>query len=122
MNARDWARFGQLYLNQGELNGQRILPADWVAFSHESAGPIDDEGGGYGAQFWLNSDGASPSSLRWHHVPADTYMALGHNEEIVAIVPSRDLVFVRLGWTTGGARFDVDKHLSAVLASVHDAS
>ena len=122
MNARDWARFGQLYLNKGELNGHRILSEDWVAFSHESVGPIEDEGGGYAAQFWLNSDGANPPSVRWRHVPEDTYMALGHNEEIVAIVPSQGLVFVRLGWTTGGARFNVDKHLSSVLASVHDAS
>ncbi len=122
MNARDWARFGQLYLNKGELNGQRILSEDWVRFSQESVGKIEDEGGGYGAQFWLNSDGANPPSLRWRKVPADTYMALGHNEEIVAIVPSRDLVFVRLGWTTGGARFNVGKHLSSILASVHDAS
>ena len=120
MTARDWARFGQLYLGEGEINGQRLLPADWVAFSRESVGRIDDRGG-YAAMFWLNSDGQDPASLRWPHVPADTYMALGHNEEIVAIVPSKHLVFVRLGWTTGGARFDADTHLSRILASIHDA-
>ncbi|MGB8840021.1 MAG: serine hydrolase [Aliidongia sp.] len=119
MTARDWARFGQLYLGAGEINGQRLLPADWVGFSHEGGGPID-EPGGYGAQFWLNSDGGTPARLRWPHCPPETYMALGHNDEIVAIVPSRQLVFVRLGWTTGGARFDADTHLSDILASIHD--
>jgi CubicO group peptidase (beta-lactamase class C family) len=120
MTARDWARFGQLYLDGGEINGQRLLPADWVAFSHEGGGLID-EPGGYGAQFWLNSDGGEPARLRWPLCPPETYMALGHNDEIVAIVPSRQLVFVRLGWTTGGARFDADTHLSQILASIHDA-
>ncbi|MEI9982111.1 MAG: serine hydrolase [Aliidongia sp.] len=117
MTARDWARFGQLYLDGGEINGQRVLPADWVAFSHESAGRTN-EPGSYGGQFWLNTDGANPASIRWPHVPADTYMALGHNDEIVAIVPSRQLVFVRLGWSTGGAGFDTDTHLSRILASL----
>ena len=120
MTARDWARFGQLYLDGGEINGHRLLPADWVAFSRESVGRIG-EPGGYGGQFWLNSDAGSPPALRWPHCPPDTFMALGHNDEIVAIVPSRQLVFVRLGWSTGGASFDADKHLSAVLASIHDA-
>ena len=120
MTARDWARFGQLYLDGGEINGHRLLPSDWVAFSRESVGRIG-EPGGYGGQFWLNSDAGSPPNLRWPHCPPDTFMALGHNDEIVAIVPSRQVVFVRLGWSTGGASFDADKYLSAVLASLHDA-
>jgi CubicO group peptidase (beta-lactamase class C family) len=120
MTARDWARFGQLYLDNGTINGRQLLTPDWVAFSHAAAGPIG-EPGGYGGQFWLNDNGEKPATLRWPDVPQDTYMALGHNDEIVAIVPSRQLVFVRLGWTTGGASFDADTHISHILASIHDA-
>jgi hypothetical protein len=120
MNARDWTRFGQLYLDGGEINGRRVLSADWVGFSRIGGGAID-EPGGYGAMFWLNSDGGDPAGLRWPHCPPDTYMALGHNDEIVAIVPDHHLVFTRLGWTSGGAAFDVDTHLSHILASIHDA-
>jgi len=120
MTARDWARFGELYLDGGVINGHRLLTPEWVGFSQTGAGLID-EPGGYGAQFWLNDNGDKPPRLRWPHVPQDTYMALGHNDEIVAIVPSRQLVFVRLGWTTGGARFDADRNISSVLASIHDA-
>jgi CubicO group peptidase (beta-lactamase class C family) len=119
LTARDWARFGELYLEDGELNGKRILSEEWIGFTRTSSGPID-EPGGYGGQFWLNSDGATPPSLRWPHCPPDTYMALGHNDEIVAIVPSHRVVFVRLGWSTGGARFAADKILSRILDSLHD--
>jgi hypothetical protein len=119
MTARDWARFGELYLDGGSLNGERLLPADWVEFSHTGGGKID-EPGGYGALWWLNSDGSDPPSVRWLNCPPDTYMAMGHNDQIVAVVPSRKLVFVRLGWTTGGAEFDTDRHLSHILASLHD--
>ena len=119
MTARDWARFGELYLDGVSLNGERLLPADWVEFSHTGGGKID-EPGGYGALWWLNSDGSDPPSVRWLNCPPDTYMAMGHNDQIVAVVPSRKLVFVRLGWTTGGAEFDTDRHLSHILASLHD--
>jgi CubicO group peptidase (beta-lactamase class C family) len=117
MTARDWARLGQLYLDGGTINGRGLLPQDWVAFSHAQSGPID-EAGGYGAMFWLNSDGASPPKLRWPHCPPETYMAMGHNDEIVAIVPRRQVVFVRLGWTTGAAEFDTDTRLSQILESI----
>ncbi len=106
MTARDWARFGQLYLDGGEINGQRVLPADWVAFSHESAGRTN-EPGSYGGPILAEHRWRQPRRRSAGRTsPADTYMALGHNDEIVAIVPSRQLVFVRLGWSTGGAGFD----------------
>jgi CubicO group peptidase (beta-lactamase class C family) len=119
MTARDWARFGELYLDRGSINGEHLLSADWIEFSRTGGGPIG-EPGGYGAMWWLNSDGGNPERLRWPDCPPDTYMALGHNDEIVAIVPSRHTVIVRLGWTTGGAEFDANSHFSQILASLHD--
>lgn len=113
--ARDWARFGLLYLNRGTLNGHRILPENWSSFVSTPA-PADPHKG-YGAQFWLN--GVSKSGEReFPHLPADFYAAEGHNDEHVAIFPSRNVVIVRLGWTAGGAEFNRDKHFSAILAAL----
>jgi len=113
--ARDWARFGLLYLNRGTLNGHRILPENWSSFVSTPA-PADLDKG-YGAQFWLN--GVSKSGEReFPHLPADFYAAEGHNDEHVAIFPSRNVVIVRLGWTTGEAEFNRDKHFSAILAAL----
>lgn len=117
MTARDWARLGQLYLNDGQINGTRVLPQGWVAYARKSAGAIPG-GGGYGAQLWLNRDDAAPARLRWPHLPADSYAALGHNGQMVMIIPSRDVVVVRLGWATGGAMLDADALVAPMLAAL----
>ncbi|HVZ68364.1 MAG TPA: serine hydrolase [Rhizomicrobium sp.] len=113
--ARDWARFGLLYLNRGTLNGRRILPESWSAFVSTPA-PADPDKG-YGAQFWLNAM-SKPGTREFPHLPADFYAAEGHNDEHVAIFPSRNVVIVRLGWTVGEAEFNRDKHFSAILAAL----
>lgn len=113
--ARDWARFGLLYLDRGMINGQRLFPADWADFVRTPA-PADPQKR-YGGQFWLN--GVTKDGTRqFPHLPADMYAAEGHNGEFVAIFPSRNAVIVRLGWTSGDARFDRDKHFAAILAAL----
>lgn len=118
--ARDWARFGLLYLNRGTLNGRRILPESWPDFVRTPAPASPNKG--YGAQFWLNGLAKPGSAEReFPHLPADFYAAEGHNDEHVAIFPSRNTVIVRLGWTTGSAEFDRDKHFAAILAALPKA-
>lgn len=112
--ARDWARFGLLYLDGGTINGTRILPATWTRFVRTPA-PADARKG-YGAQFWLNAIADGKRQLP--HLPVDYFAAEGHNGQYVAIFPSRDTVIVRLGWTTGSAEFDRDKHFAAILAAL----
>lgn len=113
--ARDWARFGLLYLNRGMINGRRILPESWVDFVRTPA-PADPRKV-YGAHFWLN--GIDTSGKRdFPHLPADVFTAEGHNDEYVAIFPSQKAVIVRLGWTTGSGKFDRDKHFSAILSAL----
>jgi hypothetical protein len=112
--ARDWARFGLIYLNGGTINGTRILPAGWTAFVRTPA-PADANKG-YGAQFWLNA--IENGKCQLPHLPADYFAAEGHNGQYVAIFPARDTVIVRLGWTTGSAEFDRDKHFAAILAAL----
>jgi CubicO group peptidase (beta-lactamase class C family) len=96
--ARDWARLGQLMLNNGVLNGARVVSEDWVA---ESVQPnSSDNSRAYGYQWWLNSDG-SGEAVRWPDLPVDAYSAQGNRQQFVMIIPSTDTVIVRLGWTSG---------------------
>ncbi len=95
--ARDWARFGQLYAQDGVLAGQRLLPEGWVAYS---AAPTPGGFVGYGAGFWTNQ-GESPGAKRRieQGMPADAFMARGAFGQFVVVVPSRQLVVARLGYT-----------------------
>jgi CubicO group peptidase (beta-lactamase class C family) len=95
-SARDWGRFGLLYLNDGVVNGERILPEGWVKYSSTPApaAPI----GQYGAQMWLNA-GAKDNPEKCYHpgLPSDEFGAEGFEDQFVFIIPSQKLVVVRLG-------------------------
>lgn len=94
--ARDWARFGMLYLNDGVVSGRRILPAGWVDYT--STPTLN---GGYGAGFWTNKVGGQiPNwNVPWGipGAPADTISARGIMGQFIVTIPSKQLVIVRLG-------------------------
>lgn len=114
--ARDWARFGQLYLQDGEWNGERILPEGWVAYSTTPA-PTSPRGH-YGAQWWLNAgEAGNPDNRAFPDLPADLYYASGHEGQFVVVVPSRDAVIVRLGLTRDRA-FDLGHFVGLVLQAL----
>ncbi len=113
--ARDWARFGLLFLNRGTINGKRVLSEAFTDFVQRPA-PADARKG-YGGLFWLNGVDAK-RGREFPHLPRDFFAAEGHNDEHVAIFPSRGAVIVRLGWTTDKAEFDRDKHFAAILAAL----
>ncbi|MBA3897896.1 MAG: serine hydrolase [Sphingomonadaceae bacterium] len=108
--ARDLARFGLLYLDDGVWNGQRILPEGWVKYVTSPSGPQPDGAFGYGATFWLINK--SPG------VPADTFAAIGNRGQYVVIVPSRKIVIVRRGEDPAGASFDIAKFTADVVAAL----
>jgi CubicO group peptidase (beta-lactamase class C family) len=92
--ARNWARLGLLYAQDGMWNGTRILPEGWTKFVSTLAPawkrPV------YGGFFWINGDGA------WN-LPKDTYLMAGAGGQNTFIVPSHDLVIVRMGHFRGAA-------------------
>jgi CubicO group peptidase (beta-lactamase class C family) len=95
-SARDWARLGNLYLQDGVWDGRRILPEGYVKFVSTVAPAWQADGRPvYGAFFWINGDGRFP-------VPRDAYYMAGSGTQIALIIPSHDLVVVRLGHYRGG--------------------
>ncbi len=94
-SGRDWARLGNLYLQDGVWNGERILPDGFTKFVSTLAPAwVADGRPIYGGLFWINGDGARP-------IPKEAYMMLGAGGQSTTIIPSHDLVIVRLGHYKG---------------------
>ncbi|OKO73569.1 serine hydrolase [Bradyrhizobium sp. AS23.2] len=94
-SARDWARFGQLYLNDGVAGGRRILPEGWVSYS---ATATPNAWVGIGAGFWTNQGDSFGANFRVAHGwPRDAFFAKGSIGQYTIMIPSEGLVIVRLG-------------------------
>ncbi|WP_426410771.1 serine hydrolase domain-containing protein [Bradyrhizobium ganzhouense] len=94
-SARDWARLGQLYLNDGVAGGQRILPEGWVNYS---ATATPNAWVGIGAGFWTNRGDSLGAKFRIKHGwPRDAFFAKGTIGQYTIVIPSERLVIVRLG-------------------------
>jgi len=107
--ARDFARFGLLYLNDGVWNGERILPEGWAKFV-ATPGPVQPtDGRGYGAQFWLypGNDG----------IPKDAFTPDGAMGQFAMIIPSHKTVIVRRGFDANPV-FKIAKFCADVLAAI----
>lgn len=98
-NARDLARFGMLYEQDGVWNGERLLSREWIDFVRTPAPATSETGNFYGGQFWLVPDDRTD-------VPADAYSTAGNRGQFVIVVPSHDLVIVRRGLDWGRQGFD----------------
>jgi hypothetical protein len=112
-SARDFARLGLLYLQDGLWRGERLLPEGWVNYSLTPAKSLTDKS--YGAHMWLKlplSEGLGEPPM-----PEDSFYFLGHDEQIVAIIPSRDLVIVRLGLTQEGGHWDHARDLAPIVSA-----
>jgi len=92
-SARDWARFGLLYLNDGVVGGKRILHEDWVDFC--AAATLDTD---YAAGFWTNRSDHPRATARVNlGMPRDAFFASGDLGQRIVIMPSQHMVIVRLG-------------------------
>ena len=98
-NARDLARFGLLYQQDGVWEGERLISKDWIEFVRSPAPATADRGNLYGGQFWLVPDERDD-------VPKSAYSTAGNRGQYVVIVPSHDLVIVRRGLDYGQQGFN----------------
>lgn len=113
----DWARLGQLMLQDGRWAGMQVLPPGWLARAG-TASMAQGEGRGYGAQSWLLGQPEAGACKDKPGVPPDTVAMIGHWGQIVAMVPSREAVVLRLGWTFKRAQFDSCRFLADVLSAL----
>ena len=108
ISARDLAKVGSLYLNDGEYNGKRLLPEGYVEYStslnsvylnnlSKAPDSLFDGLQSPGRQWWLNRKFKSPEEPVFDNAPVDTFMAIGHWGQFLAVVPSEDLIVVRFG-------------------------
>ena len=105
---RDWSKFGLLYLHKGKWNGEQIFNESWAKYT---ATPTNTSKGRYGGHFWLNAGGHFPD------VPRDMYYCSGFQGQMVAIIPSLDLVIVRMGLKEN-PNFDFNGMLRGIVESV----
>ncbi|RTY88224.1 serine hydrolase domain-containing protein [Flavobacterium sp. RSP15] len=101
---RDWSKFGLLYLHKGKWNGEQIFNESWAKYT---ATPTNTSNGRYGGHFWLNASGHFPD------VPRDMYYCSGFQGQMVAIIPSLDLVIVRMG-----LKEDPDFYFNGMLSEI----
>ncbi len=109
MTPRDWARLGQLYLQEGNWKGEQVISSEWVNYVSKPS-PLTDE---YGGQIWLNSNGAD-----WPNVPHDAYYFAGHQGQRVVVIPSKKLVVVRTGVTENYDVIGLDGIISEIIAAL----
>jgi CubicO group peptidase (beta-lactamase class C family) len=120
-SARDFARFGQFYLDDGVVDGRRILPEGWVAYSHSQT--LDT---GYGAGFWTNlvNQGTVPVwDAPWGmpKLPKDMFYARGAFGQYIVIVPSEKLVVVRMGISLEGGT-GIGEVVAGIIDALHRPS
>ncbi len=117
----DWARLGELMLNDGQWDGKQVLPPGWLKLATTQAVP-EGEGAGYGAQTWLPANPVGGECKDVATIPKDTMSMEGHWGQLVAMVPSKKAVVVRLGWTFDSDQFDSCTVLGDVLSTLPDKS
>lgn len=113
-SARDWARFGELLLQDGVWHGERLLPVGWVKYMATLTPQSKRKD--FGAHLWVrvpppfdSIENPRPS------LPSDGFHLVGHEGQFVSVVPSRGLVLVRLGLSRGLHVWDHDAFLARLL-------
>lgn len=103
--ARDFARFGLLYLRDGVWDGSRVLPAGWVDEAR-TLRSVDEDAMGYGLHWWIHDD------------ETGAFAARGYEGQRIIVVPALDAVIVRLGKTPAEKRPALDRYLDELVGLV----
>lgn len=107
--ARDWAKFGLLYLHKGNWNGDQVFDPSWEQYVRT---PTNTSQGKYGAHFWLNQDQYFPDA------PKEMYSCSGYQGQKILIFPNHDLVIVRFGLKEAEQGFDYNGLIAGILKSI----
>jgi len=108
-SGRDWARFGQLYLDRGSWEGTQLLPTRWVKQARKAS---RGSKGGYGAHWWLNRRKSRAD------LPDNSFSAEGYQGQLLLVAPSKRAVIVRLGQTPKKPGFDANRFGAEVLSAL----
>lgn len=108
--ARDLARLGLFWSQDGVWNGDRILPAGWMTYMTSPSGPQPAQGAGYGATLWLFGPKQG--------LPEGSYAAQGNRGQFIMVIPSKRLVIVRRGEDAAGAAFDIEEFSAEVVKAL----
>jgi len=108
--ARDFARLGEFWRNDGVWQGKRILPEGWMKYMTTPSGPQPATGPGYGATLWLFGPKQG--------LPEGSYAAQGNRGQSIFVIPSARLVVVRRGEDQAGNAFDAPRFVAEVLKAV----
>ena len=112
-SARDLGRLGILYLNNGNWQGEQLLPEDWREYVSAPSGPQpENRKFGYGAQFWLMNQSQD--------IPKDTFAAFGNRGQYLVIIPSMNMAIVRRGYDTRETRFDIENFTRAIVKATNN--
>jgi CubicO group peptidase (beta-lactamase class C family) len=107
-SARDFAKFGYLYLRQGAWDGRQVVPEAWVA---ETTRPSQEMFPQYGLLWWVPDLAGAPD---------DTFMARGIQARHVYVIPSLDIVAVRIGTVDRPGDADLNAFIAPIVEAVID--
>ena len=116
IGTRDLARLGQFMLQNGQWNGQQLIPANWIDYMSTPSGLATKYNIDYGAGIWLNT--AQNGNRFFPSLPADTMIGWGMRGQFLLVVPSLDLVIVRMGNSMDRDTFQIVPEIDAIAAAV----
>jgi CubicO group peptidase (beta-lactamase class C family) len=111
----DWARFGQFLLQDGVWNGRRLLPEGWVRYLTTLT--PSSQRRNFGAHLWVRVPEPFNSTQQPEppQIPSDAFHLTGYDGQLTSIVPSREMVVVRLGLSRNRRAWDHETFLARVL-------
>lgn len=113
LSVRDWARLGLLYLQRGQWEGQQVLSEEWMDYSL-SEGPTNPS---YGAFIWLNT-----GQWFFNDLPEDTLAFAGALERYVIMIPSEELIVVRVGFSHDREEVDINRFVKDIMFALENGA
>ena len=110
ISARELARFGYLLMRKGLWNGKEVVPSWWIDKATKSSQNLNPD---YGYTFWTNSNGT-----RWPGLPKDMFALEGYNSNRCYVIPSKDMVVVRVG--AGPNQWNEQLLISSIMGAINE--